>query len=117
MNRMIAFCGLVCTECEGYLATQANDEEWKERLAARGREEYGDSSMTAASVTCDGCLTTGLRLCGFCSTCEIRACGTTRGVQNCACCPDYESCTKIAAFIQMVPAVRHTLEAIRANLS
>lgn len=117
MNRMIAFCGLVCTECEGYLATQANDEEWKERLAARGREEYGDPSMTAASVTCDGCLTTGTRLGGYCGTCEIRACGTARGVQNCAWCPDYESCAKIAAFIQMVPAVRPTLEAIRANLS
>jgi hypothetical protein len=25
MDRMIAYCGLVCTDCEAYIATQAND--------------------------------------------------------------------------------------------
>src|SRR5512133_2572348 len=114
MERMIAFCGLVCTECEGYLATQANDEEWKERLAARGRDEYGDPSMTAAAVTCDGCLSFDKRLCSYCAQCEIRACGMARGVENCACCPDYDGCTKTAGFIQIVPAVKTTLDTIRA---
>ena len=65
MERMTAFCGLICTECEGFLATQANDEAWKERLAARGREEYGDPTMTAAAVTCEGCLAFEGRLGGL----------------------------------------------------
>ena len=25
MDKMIAYCGLVCTDCEAYIATQAND--------------------------------------------------------------------------------------------
>lgn len=115
MDRMIAYCGLICTECEGYLATQANDEEWKERLAARGREEYGDPTITAAGVTCDGCLSFNGRLGGYCLKCEIRACGLERQVDNCGACPDYESCAKIAGFIQMVPAVKATLDAVRAS--
>ncbi len=117
MERMIAFCGLVCTECEGYLATQANDEEWKERLAARGREEYGDPTITAAGVTCDGCLAFSGQLGGYCLKCEIRACGVERGVENCGACADYETCARIAGFIQMVPAVKTTLDSVRAGRS
>jgi len=47
MERMIAFCGLVCTECEGYLATQANNWAALERLAAKAREEYNVPTATA----------------------------------------------------------------------
>jgi hypothetical protein len=25
MDKMIAYCGLVCTDCDAYIATQAND--------------------------------------------------------------------------------------------
>jgi hypothetical protein len=117
MDRMIAVCGLVCTECEGYLATQANDEAWKERLAERGRVEYGDPTITAAGVTCDGCLAFAGRLGGYCTKCEIRACGLERQVDNCGVCPDYETCSKIAGFIHMVPAVKVTLDAQRASLN
>ncbi len=115
MERMTAFCGLICSECEGYLATQANDEAWKERLAARAREEYGDPTATAEAITCDGCLAFSGRLGGYCTKCEIRACGIERGVENCGACADYETCSKIAGFIQMVPAVKVTLDAIHAG--
>ena len=117
MDRMVAFCGLICTECEGYLATQANDQEWKERLAAKARDEYGDANATAEGVTCDGCLAFSGRLCGYCARCEIRACGAARQVENCGACPEYTTCEKIAGFIQMVPAVRSTLDSIHASLS
>jgi len=116
MERMIAFCGLICTECEGYLATQANDEQWKERLAQKAREEYGSPEATAAGVTCDGCLAFQGRLGGYCTKCEIRACGVARGVENCGACADYPHCEKIAGFIQMVPAVKTTLDLIHASL-
>lgn len=26
MNKMIAFCGLDCTKCDAYIATQTNDD-------------------------------------------------------------------------------------------
>lgn len=115
MECMIAFCGLICTECEGYQATQANDEEWKERLALRAREEYGAADATAEGVTCDGCLAFHGRLSGYCTKCEIRACGVERSVDNCGVCPDYTTCEKIAGFIEMVPAVKITLDTIYAS--
>ena len=34
MERIIAECGLDYAECEAYLSTQANDDEWKKRVAA-----------------------------------------------------------------------------------
>ena len=48
MNRMIAICGLNCAECEGYLATQANDEEAKERVAAQWRQMFNAPGLTVA---------------------------------------------------------------------
>ena len=116
MERMIAFCGLVCTECEGYLATQANDWTELERLATRARAEYNaPPTTTAKDLQCDGCLNdTGLKN-GYCAVCEIRACGAAHGVANCGHCPDY-ACEKLTAFFGMVPAARGALDEVRSAL-
>lgn len=116
MDILIAFCGLVCTDCEGYKATQAGDQAWLERLAEKARLEYGAANATAQSVMCDGCLSTSERKCGYCAECQIRACGQARGLANCGHCADYASCDKIAGFFQMVPAARATLDGVRAAL-
>ena len=34
MKRIIAFCGLVCTECPAFIATQKDDREALEQVAA-----------------------------------------------------------------------------------
>ncbi|MBE0698618.1 MAG: DUF3795 domain-containing protein [Anaerolineaceae bacterium] len=109
---MIAYCGLVCTNCDGYLASQANNEAWKEQLAAKARAEYGVADASAESVTCDGCMS-GARLGGYCSVCEIRACGSSRGVENCGTCPEFGTCARINKFMEMVPEVRETFASLR----
>ena len=116
MERMIAVCGLDCAQCDGYIATQANDEEAKERVAARWREEYNAPGIDAAYVTCDGCLAFDGRLGGHCLECNIRACGVERELLNCAHCGEYDTCEKIAGFIEFVPYVRATLDEIRSGL-
>lgn len=116
MNRMIAYCGLVCTDCEAYIATQADDLAALERLAAKAREEYGMPNATAASTMCDGCLATSDRLCGYCYECQVRACGMARGILNCAYCDDY-ACEALQAFWNMAPEARTTLDGIRAGLA
>ncbi len=116
MKPAIAMCGLTCSECEAYRATQTNDEAWKERVAAKWREEFHAPGITAAYVTCDGCLAFGQRNCGHCSECHIRACGVTKGVENCAHCADYATCQKINDFLAMVPPARATLDGIRRTL-
>jgi hypothetical protein len=112
MDRMIAFCGLVCTECPAYQATQANDLAALERVAAQWREQYDAPNITAAYATCDGCVAANGRLGGHCLECEIRACGVKRGIANCAACPDY-GCEKLIRFFAMVPPARATLEEVR----
>jgi hypothetical protein len=116
MNPMIAVCGLDCAKCEGYLATQANDEAAKERVAAKWQKEFNAPGITAAYVTCDGCLAFEGRLGGHCGECEIRACGVARNLPNCAHCPDYATCEKLAGFLKFVPDARVTLDEIRRGL-
>ncbi len=116
MERMIAVCGIDCAACEAYLATQADDESAKERVAAKWRKDYNAPNIDAAYVTCDGCLAFDGRLGGHCPECEIRACGVGRGLPNCAHCPDYNTCDKLAGFISFVPHVKATLDEIRELL-
>lgn len=116
MNRMVAYCGIVCTDCPAYIATQADDRAALERVAAQWREEFSAPEITVASVICDGCLASnGARLAGYCSTCAIRACGVERDVVNCAHCAEY-SCDKLDGFLSHVPDARKVLEEIRQSL-
>ncbi len=116
MEKMIAYCGLICTDCAAYIATQADDRAELERVAAQWREAYNAPNITVESVICDGCVTNGGRKCGHWYECEIRACAMTRGVVNCAHCTDY-ACPIIEGFFGFVPEARATLDGIRAGLA
>ena len=119
MDKMIAYCGLVCTDCEAYIATQANDLAALERMAARAREQFNNPDLTVESAMCDGCLSNSERLCGYCFECQVRACGMERGVVNCAHCADYArhgGCEKLESFFGMAPHARATLDGIRAGM-
>jgi hypothetical protein len=115
MEQMIAYCGLVCSDCPAYTATQAGDWTELERLAEKARIEYNSPLATAESTLCDGCQGVTMHKCGYCAECEIRSCGEVREVENCAACPDY-ACEKLSGFMRMVPEAQATLERIRAGL-
>jgi len=107
---MISFCGLTCTECPAYLATQAGDAAKAQEVADAWSRDY-NASVTVDDVWCDGCLVEG-RKCAHCAECEIRACGQKKGVDNCAGCDEYV-CEPLGKFFQMVPNARATLDALR----
>ena len=115
MDRMIAYCGLVCSDCPGYMATQANDRATLEMLAEQARNEYNVPDATSEMVQCDGCLSASTRKCSYCTQCVLRLCGVERGVENCANCPDF-ACEKLTSFFALVPAARFMLEEIHAAL-
>ena len=116
MDRIVAYCGIVCSACKGYVATQANDVAALEEAAAEAREKFGVADATAESVRCDGCLSEeGVKI-GYCAECDIRACGVEHGVANCAHCDDYETCGTLAGFLTQVTGAKETLDAIRAAL-
>jgi len=113
MERMVAYCGLVCTDCKAYIATQENDDA-KRREVAEAWSKGLTTALKPEEINCDGCLTDG-RLFSYCNTCEIRKCGIERRVANCAHCPDY-NCEKLAKFIEQAPEAKKTLEEIRQKL-
>ncbi len=117
MDKMIAYCGLVCSDCSAYIATQANDQAALQRVVEQWREEYDAPNTTVQDVTCDGCLVGGLK-CSHCGQCDIRACGMSRGVANCAHCADYAcyACEKMIKFFAMVPGAQAVLDQVRATL-
>ncbi len=114
MNKMIAYCGLVCTECPAYIATQADDVGAIQRVAEKWAKEF-NASITADNVWCDGCLSDGPRLCVHCGECAVRACAIGKGVVNCAHCDDY-GCETLTGFLVYAPDAKVTLEEIRARL-
>lgn len=116
MERIVAYCGLVCSECEAYLATQADDMAALEQVAAKWAKEYNSPGITVEGVICDGCLGVDGRHCGHCYECEIRACGMERGVLNCAHCTDY-ACERLEGFFGFVPDARTVLDDVRAGLT
>ena len=95
-ERMLAYCGLVCTDCKAYTATQAEDLVALEKMAAQASSEFG-MEMTIADAMCDGCLATTGRQIGYCHECAVRTCAVAKNVESCAHCESYV-CETIAGF-------------------
>ena len=111
MDRIIAYCGLVCDECPAYLATQADDDQARTKIAAEWSEGLG-VTMKPEDINCDGCLGAGGRKVGYCSMCEIRACAVERSLESCAHCSDY-ACEQLKGFLKGAPAAQALLDGLR----
>lgn len=110
-SKMIAYCGITCSSCDAFLATQGGDPAELERVAAAWRAQF-DPGITATSIACNGCLVEAGPLCSFCAICLIRICATGRGVASCAYCGDYP-CDKLAPHFERAPQMREVLDAMR----
>lgn len=106
-TEMIAYCGLICTACDAYLATRTNDEARARATAAAWSKQFG-IEVAVTDVWCDGCLVGG-RKCAHCGECEIRACASDRGVATCGLCDDYP-CATLSGFLAMVPEAKARLD-------
>jgi hypothetical protein len=101
MNEMIAYCGLVCTNCPIYLATREKNKEIQAKMRAEiariCKELYGMNCKPEDINDCDGCLTEDGRLFFSCKDCLIRKCARDKKLENCAHCAEY-ACEKLQAF-------------------
>jgi hypothetical protein len=113
-DRMVAYCGLICTDCEAYEATQAEDMEALTRMAKESSQQ-SDIEMTAADAMCDGCVATTGRRIPYCHECAIRLCAIQKHIRTCAHCDDY-ACEKIEAFSKPGSPRRATLDEIWSSL-
>jgi hypothetical protein len=112
---MVAICGLICTDCPAYIATQRDDNEERREVAELwSSDQY---PLAPEDINCDGCLTNGKRLCTFCLECVIRRCGFSRRVVNCAHCEEFP-CENLKYHWQAMdaPEAKARLEEIRKGL-
>jgi len=114
MEKMIATCGLICTECPAYIATRNNDVAALEALAKTWSKEY-NAELTLEDCLCAGCHSTVGPWMTHCAKCEIRACGTEKGVENCSECADY-ACEKLAKCFEFIPEAKITLDGLRGSV-
>ena len=104
MEKTIAYCGLNCSICPTYIATQNDDDEAREKTAAFYAKEYG-FTLTAKDINCDGCHSDSGRLIAYCQDCDIRKCGQEKQVDNCAACSD-QPCDKLVGFHKFSPEAK-----------
>ena len=113
MEKMIAYCGILCSECPAYVATQKNDDTKRKEVAELWSKQYG-MTMKPEDVNCDGCTSQSQRHIGYCNICEIRNCGKGKQVVNCAYCDDY-GCQKLTTFWTNAPHAKASLENVRKS--
>jgi hypothetical protein len=114
-EKMIAMCGIVCTDCGAYIATQKNDNKLRKEVAdkwnkAPWSKKY-DREFTPEDINCDGCLSERAN-----PGCEIRKCGRGKGVLNCAYCSEY-ACDRLDKYFQSAPAAKKTLDGIKQGVN
>ena len=115
MDRMVAACGLICTECPAYIATQENDNQ-KRAKVAEDWSKWGEK-LKPEDINCRGCVQTAKPIFRFCNTCGVRSCVLEKNINNCAYCSEY-SCKKLDDLLKSMDALaaRKNLEEIRKSI-
>jgi hypothetical protein len=111
MQEMIAYCGIICTECPTYQATQKNDNQGRVKIAEEWSKRYKHAFKTE-DINCDGCLAESKRQIGYCMVCDIRKCGSDKKLVNCAHYFEYP-CEKVNNVLSAAPQAKAKLDAVR----
>jgi len=113
-KKMIAYCGITCTECPAYIATQKDDDQLRAETAKKWSELF-KASIKPEEINCDGCAADSERLFNQVRVCEIRKCARSKNIENCAYCADF-ACAKLTELFGFLPEARTTLEEIRKKI-
>ena len=109
-EQILSYCGIDCSVCPAYIATQADDIEKLTSLAG----EWFEGSTDYSIVVCDGCKGDD-RIMKWCGECPTRTCAIERELANCAYCTNY-GCEKLLKVFEMSADAKAKLEHIRATL-
>ncbi len=116
MEKMIAYCGLICHTCAIFLATREKDDEkraqMRAEIALKIKELYGKEYKPEDINDCDGCRTKSGRI--FCKDCQIRNCAKAKSIENCAYCTEY-ACEKLQEFFSTDTDAKKRLDQIRSG--
>ncbi len=98
MNKMTAYCGLNCENCDARKATVNNDDALREKTAGLWTELNG-VEITKDMINCLGCRMDGVKT-PFCeSLCEIRRCAMEKGFETCGDCAKLTECETVSMII------------------
>jgi hypothetical protein len=111
MERIVAYCGIVCSDCPVLTATQKNDNQERQKVADMFTKQY-DREYKPNDINCDGCLTDGPRIFSYCGICKIRKCAKEKKVENCAFCSGYP-CGMLSELHTAYSKAKDTLDAVR----
>ena len=81
---ILAPCGIDCSECPAYLATQNNDKAKLEEVQLLWT---ANPDVTIEDLLCDGCHSERVSI--DCRMCWIKNCVKDKGVETCAECHRY----------------------------
>lgn len=105
MSEMMAYCGLLCSECLAYKATVADDMALRKETAEFWSEMY-KSTIRPEDINCLGCDSDVLI--GHCKVCEVRACAREKAVENCGKCGSF-ACARVESILKHDDSARQRL--------
>jgi hypothetical protein len=114
MSKMIAYCGLVCSDCPTFFATQNDDDAARQETADFYAEKFG-LDFKPEDINCDGCKSDGGKLIGYCQTCNIRQCCREKRLENCAHCND-QPCENLIKFLEFSNDAKLSFEALKKGI-
>jgi len=114
MEKIIGYCGIICSDCPVFTATQKNDDVERKRVAEIFTKQYG-KKYKPEDINCDGCISDSPRFFSYCNVCEIRKCGREKNVKSCAYCLEYP-CEKLSQLFSKYSKAKETLDEINRGL-
>ena len=109
MSEIMAYCGLLCSECPAYKATVADDMSLREKTAEMWSNMF-KASIKPEDVNCLGCNSDVLF--SHCNVCEIRRCAREKALDHCGKCGDF-ICDKVEGILKYDEGARERLKAVK----
>lgn len=113
-DSLLAYCGVDCSKCDCFTATQKNDIPTLEIIAKHLGIKL-NQKVLIDNILCDGCNANG-RICFICGNdCKIRQCAQDNNHQTCATCKDF-ACDDLKNIFIKKPKAEKTLLALKNKI-
>lgn len=111
MEKIVGYCGIICSDCPVLIATQNDDDAERKKVAELFTRQY-EREYKPEDINCDGCISASQRIFSYCTVCEIRKCGREKKVKNCGFCSDY-TCERLSNLFAEYSKAKETLDKMR----